>query len=86
MASNTLDDLFVSAIAARLRATDHAGTQTTLVDAVVAGIQTAVTSGLFTATVAEGSATSADIQWVVEQLITAGYGVTLSSTNLVITW
>lgn len=86
MPSNKLDDLFASAIAAHSRAQDHAGTQTVLVDAVVAGIQTAVTAGNFTATVAEGGATSADIQWVIEQLRQAGYTVTTSTTNLVISW
>jgi hypothetical protein len=86
MPSNKLDDLFASAVAARSRATDHASTQTVLVDAVVAGIQTAVTAGLFTATVAEGGATSADIQWVMEQLRQAGYTVSLSTTNIVVSW
>lgn len=86
MASNTLDDLIVSARAARQRAQDAAGTQTVLLNVVVAAIETAITAGTFTATAAEGSATSADIQWVCEQLRAAGYGVTLSTTNIVVTW
>ena len=86
MANNKTDDLFVSATAAHSRALDVAGAQTIFVDAVVAAIQTAITAGLFTATVALGSTNSKDIQWVVEELRQAGYGVTFSTTNIVITW
>jgi len=81
MASNTLDDLFVSAQAARERATDAAGTQTILVDAVVAAIQTAITAGLFTATYNATGKQSQDIQWVAEQLRNCGYGVTISGAH-----
>lgn len=88
MPSNKLDDLFASAVASHSRAQDHAGTQTVLVDAVVANIQTAVTSGAFTSTYNATGKGSTDIQWVVEQLRQAGYGVTLSGSNpnIVITW
>jgi len=88
MASNKLDDLIVSSTAARSRATDAAGTQTILVDAVVAAIQTAITAGLFTATYNATGKGSGDIQWVIEELRKAGYGVTLSGSNpnIVITW
>jgi len=86
MSSIVIDDLFFSSTAAHSRANDHAGTQTVFVDAVVAAILTAVTSGAFTATIAEGSTSSQDIQWVIEQLRQAGYGVTTSTTNIVVTW
>jgi hypothetical protein len=88
MASNTLDDLIVSATAAHSRATDAAGTQTILVDAVVAAIQTAITAGLFTATYNATGKSSQDIQWVVEQLRNSGYGVTVSGAHpdIVVTW
>ena len=86
MASNTLDDLIPRATAAHSRALDHAGTQTVFVDAVAAAIITAVTSGLYTATIAEGSTTSTDIQWVMEELRHNGYTVSTSTTNLVVTW
>lgn len=88
MPSNTLDDLFASAVAAHSRATDAAGTQTILVDAVVAAIQTAITAGLFTATYNATGKSSQNIQWVIEQLRNSGYGVTLSGANpnIVITW
>lgn len=88
MASNTLDDLFPSAVAAHSRAQNSAGTQTILVDAVVAAIHTAVTSGSFTATYNATGKSSVDIQWVVEQLRLSGFGVTLSGSNpnIVITW
>jgi len=88
MASNPLDDLIVSATAAHSRANDHAGTQTILVDAIVANIQTAITAGNFTSTYNATGKSSQDIQWVVEQLRNAGYGVTLSGANpnIVVTW
>ena len=86
MASNTLDDIIWPALASKVRTFDHASTQTTLVDAVMAGILTAVTAGNYTCTVAEGGATSADIQWMIEALRQGGYTVTTSTTNLVITW
>jgi len=86
MASNTLDDLLFSATAAHSRTTDHAGTQTVFVDAVVDAILTAVTAGTFTATIAEGSTSSQDIQWVMEELRHNGYTVTTSTTNLVVSW
>lgn len=88
MANNTLDDLFVSARAARERATDSAGPQTVMVDAVVANIQTAITAGLFTSTYNATGKSSTNIQWVVEQLRLDGYTVTLtgSNPNIVISW
>jgi hypothetical protein len=88
MASNKLDDLFASATAAHSRATDSAGSQTIMVDAVVANIQTAVTSGAFTSTYNATGKNSTNIQWVVEQLRQAGYTVTLSGSNpnIVISW
>ena len=86
MPSNVLDDLFVSAVAAHSRTLDHAGLQTVFVDLVVATIQTAITAGLYTATIAEGSTSSAIIQWVIEQLRADGYGVTTSTSNIVVTW
>lgn len=86
MSSNVTDDLLFTAVAASSRAKDYLGTQTIFLRLVVAGILTAITTGLVTATVAEGATTSGDIQWVVEQLQNAGYTVTKSTTNLVITW
>ena len=88
MASNTLDDLFVTATAAHSRANDAAGTQTILVDAVVANIQTAITAGLFTSTYNATGKASQNIQWVVEQLRNNGFTVSLSGANpnIVISW
>lgn len=86
MPSNPLDDLLFSAVAARSRAIDFLGTQTVFLRAVVQAILTAIVTGLFTVTVAEGSTNSADIQWVIELLRQCGYTVTTSTTNVVITW
>jgi len=86
MPSNTLDDLLPSAIAAHSRAIDYLGTQTVFYRTVVVGILTAITTGLMTATVAIGSTTSKDLQWVMEELRKNGYTVAISTTNLVITW
>jgi hypothetical protein len=86
MPSNTLDEILPSAVASRSRATDFLGTQTIFLRAVVTAINTARVTGLFTVTVALGATTSADIQWVVELLRQFGYGVTFSTTNIVITW
>jgi hypothetical protein len=80
------DDLIPTALAANSRAHDVSGSQTVLTRVVAAAIITAVASGLFTATVAEGAATPGDVQWVIEVLRKGGYGVTTSSTNIVITW
>jgi len=86
MPSNTLDDLFVSVVAAHSRTLDHAGAQTIFVNAVVAAIETAITAGTYTATIALGSTTSDIIQWVVEQLRKSGYTVSFSTTNIVVSW
>jgi hypothetical protein len=86
MPSNTIDDIIPSAIAVGSRATDFLGTQTIFLRAVVQAIMTAIVTGLRTVTVAVGATTSGNIQWVIEQLRLAGYGVTISTTNLVITW
>jgi hypothetical protein len=86
MASNKLDDLFFSQTAAHSRAFNSAGTQTLLVDAVVAAILTAVTSGLFTCTYSASGKASQDVQWVLEQLRQAGYTVTVSGSTWTINW
>lgn len=86
MSSNPLDDILPSAEASHARATDYLGTQTIFLRAVVTGINTARVTGLFTATVAVGATGSQDIQWVVELLRQCGYGVTFSTTNIVVTW
>lgn len=86
MASNTIDDLFPSALATKARALDFAGTQTILVRVVLQAILTAIVTGLLTVTVAMGASTSQDIQWVAEQLRANGFTVSFSTTNMVITW
>ena len=86
MPSLHTDDLIPTAVAANQRAHDAAGSQTILVAEVAETIIEAVDDGTFTCTVAEGSATPGDVQWVIEALRKGGYGVTLSSTNIVITW
>jgi hypothetical protein len=86
MANNTLDDLFFSAQGAHERAYNSAGTQTILVDAVVAAILTAVTSGLFTCTYNASGKASQDVQWVLEQLRLDGYTVTVSGSTWTISW
>lgn len=86
MASNTLDDLIPSATAAHSRAVDFLGTQTIFVRAVAQAIATAIVTGLFTVTVAEGGTSSKDIQWVIDELRHNGYTVTTSTTNIVISW
>ena len=86
MPSNVLDDVLFSAVAAHSRAIDNASTQTILITEAVELIVEAVDDGLFTATVPDGSAPSQDIQWLIEQLRLAGYGVTRSTTNTVVTW
>lgn len=86
MASNPLDDLVPSATAAHSRATDYLGTQTVFLRLVNQAILTALVTGLFTVIVAEGAASSKDIQWVIDLLRQNGYTVTTSTTNIVINW
>lgn len=86
MSANPLDDILPSAVASRSRALDFLGTQTIFLRTVVQAIATAIVTGLFTVTVAVGATASQDIQWVIELLRQCGYGVTISTTNLVITW
>lgn len=86
MPANVIDDILPSVLASRSRSTDYLGTQTIFLRAVAAAIATARVTGLTTATVALGATPSQDIQWVVEQLRQAGYTVTFSTTNIVITW
>jgi hypothetical protein len=86
MPSLHTDDVIPTAIAAKSRAMDSGSTQTVLVTEVAESIIEAADDGLFTVTVAEGGATSADIQWVMEALRKGGYTVTTSTTNLVISW
>ena len=86
MASNPLDDILPSAVASHSRSIDFLGTQTIFLRAVVTAINTARVTGLFTATIAVGSTTSGDLQWVLELLRQCGYGVTFSTTNIVVTW
>jgi hypothetical protein len=86
MPSNVLDDVLFSAVAAHSRAVDFAGTQTIFFTEVVELILEAVDDGLFTVTIPEGTASSQDIQWTIEQLRLSGYGVTTSTTNIVVTW
>lgn len=86
MASNPLDEIVPSATAARSRATDYLGTQTVFLRLVNQAILTAIVTGLFTVTVAQGAATSQNIQWVIDLLRQNGYTVTLSTSNIVISW
>jgi hypothetical protein len=86
MSANTLDDILPSAVASHSRSVDYLGTQTIFLRAVVTAINTARVTGLFTATIALGSTASQDIQWVVDLLRQNGYGVTFSTTNIVVTW
>jgi ketopantoate hydroxymethyltransferase len=86
MPSNVLDDLFVSRVAAHSRTLDHAGAQTVFVNAVVAGMETAITAGTYTATIAIGATTTDIVQWVMEQLRQNGFDVSISTTNLVVSW
>lgn len=86
MPSNPLDDIVPSATAAHSRAIDYLGTQTVFLRLVNQAILTALVTGLFTVTVAEGAASSKDIQWVIELLRQNGYTVTTSTTNIVISW
>lgn len=86
MPSNVLDDVLFSAVAAHSRATDFAGTQTIFFTEVVELILEAVDDGLFTVTISDVGQTSQNIQWVIEQLRQSGYGVTTSTTNIVVTW
>jgi len=86
MPSNPIDEILPSAIASHNRSVDYLGTQTIFLRLVVTAINTARVTGLFTATIALGSTTSGDIQWVVDLLRQSGYGVTFSTTNIVVTW
>jgi hypothetical protein len=86
MASNNLDDLLFSAVAAHSRATDFAGAQTIFYSEVVELILEAVDDGAFTVTIAEGGASSQDIQWVIERLRQNGFTVSTSTTNIVVSW
>lgn len=86
MPSNPLDDIVPSATAAHSRAVDFLGSQTVFLRLVNQAILTAIVTGLFTVTVAQGAATSQNIQWVMELLRQNGYTVSTSTTNLVISW
>lgn len=86
MASNVLDDLLFSATAAHSRSTNHLGTQTIFLGAVVQALLTAVLAGLSTVTVNMDSAPVSDIIWVIEELRHDGYNVSTSTDNIVISW
>lgn len=86
MASNPLDDIIPSQVAVHSRAVDYLGAQTVYLRLVVQAIMTAIVTGLFTATIADASTSSKDIQWVMERLREAGYTCDKSTTNLVVNW
>lgn len=86
MPSNVLDDVLFSAVAAHSRAVDFASTQTIFFTEVTELILEAVDDGTFTVTISATGQSSQDIQWVIEQLRLSGYGVTTSTTNIVVTW
>ncbi len=74
-----------SAIASHNAAGDT-GTQTDLVLAANAAIATAVASNAFTCTLDLTSATSANVQYLLEMLRIKLYGVSVSTVTLTITW
>ena len=86
MASNPLDDIIPSATAVHSRAVDYLGAQTIYLRLVVQAIMTAIVTGLFTATIADSTANTKDIQWTMERLREAGYTVTKSTSNVVVSW
>lgn len=89
MPSNKLDDIIPSAIACRSRATDYLGVQTILLRLIVQAIMTAIVTGLFTVTYDATAVTAAnadDLNWIIQQLRQAGFTVTLSTTNVIISW
>ena len=86
MNSQTMDGLFISPGSARSTAQFPTSSQNVIELAVASAILTAVTAGLFTATVAVGSTPSADMQYVSQMLNQAGYTARVTGTNLVVNW
>lgn len=80
------DDVLISSTAAHNRSGDPSGTQTVLMDACAAAIQTAVTAGNFTCTLSLSGKASQDIQFLLEALHNSGYTTSISSTTLTINW
>jgi hypothetical protein len=80
------DTILPSYTESKTASQDHAGAQTTFLALIAAAMAVATSAGLFTVTVAEGSATSGDIQTAISALRQLGYNVTTSVANMIITW
>lgn len=86
MNTSTSEALWPSPVASHEQALHIAETQPTLNAAVASGILTAVSSGLFTASVDVSSSLSQDVQYVTALLNQGGYQASVTGTNLVINW
>lgn len=80
------DEVFISPVAAGAVSADYAGTQTILKAAVALAILTAAATGARTATIALGSSTSLDVQYVLALLNQATYAAHIVGTDIVVTW
>jgi len=80
------DSQIQTAIAARQMAQDHSGTQTVLMNAASAAIQTAVTAGSFTCTLSLSGATSKNVSYLLESLHQLLYTTSVSGSTLTISW
>jgi hypothetical protein len=83
---NYSEQLISSARAAHDGSTTGTSTQTALVVLAMQAILTAVVVPAYTCTCSVSGASSTDLQFLLEVLHTSGYGTSISSTTLTITW
>lgn len=86
MNSSTSEAIWPSPVASHETALHIADSQAALNALVASGILTAVSSGLFTASVSMSGKQSQDVQYVVALLNQGNYSAHVTGTNLVINW
>lgn len=86
MNSSTSETLWPSPVAAHENALHIADTQDAYCALVATGILTAISSGLFTASITTSGKQSQDVQYVTALLNQANYSAHVTGTNLVISW
>lgn len=86
MNSSTSEPLWPSPLAAHENALHITDTQDAYCALVATGILTAVSSGLYTASVTTSGKQSQDVQYVTALLNQGGYIARVTGTNLVVNW
>jgi hypothetical protein len=83
---NYSESLISNSRAAKNASSTGTSAETTLVILVVRAIAAACGNGAYTASVSVSGASSAILQYVLENLHTAGYQTAIATTTLTITW